>query len=76
MTGQARRLMAVMAQFWPVDLLANLEELELVGGVLRMVQRVSPAASVGPRDILQALGSADLERQGVCLTRSTVELAS
>ena len=32
--------------------------------------------SAGPRDFLQALGLADLERRGEWLTRTAVELAS
>ena len=60
----------------PVDILANLDRLELVDGRLRIVQRVTGAASGSPRDILHALESTDLERDGVWLTRTKVELAS
>lgn len=60
----------------PVDLLANLIRLELADGTLSIVQRVTGAASGSPRDILHALESTDLERDGVWLTRTKVELTS
>lgn len=60
----------------PIDLLANLEDLRLVDGTLRMTQRVTPVASASPRDILQALGSADLEGRAGWLTRTAVEIVS
>jgi hypothetical protein len=58
----------------PVDLTANLLELALVGGVLRICQRVTAGASAGPRDVLAALNATDLEGHGSYLTRTNVEL--
>lgn len=60
----------------PIDLLASLAELSLVEGLLTMRLRVLGQAAAGPRDVLAALGLDDLEREGVVLTRSAVELAS
>jgi radical SAM-linked protein len=59
----------------PVDLLRTLEEVLLAEGLLDMRLRVQPQASAGPREVLGALGLADLERDGVVLTRTAVELA-
>jgi hypothetical protein len=36
--------------------------------------RIDPEGSVGPRDVLAALELADLESEGLHLTRTTVEL--
>ena len=52
----------------------SLEELSLCDGVLHMRLRASPHRGAGPRDVLAALGLDDLERSGVFLTRTTVEL--
>ena len=60
----------------PLDVRASLESLELAGDVLRMQLRESGSARVRPREVLEVLGLADLERQGCCLTRTAVELAS
>lgn len=60
----------------PLDLLADLELLELDNGKLRIQQRVTQAARAHPRDILAALGLADLESRGYTLTRTKVELAT
>lgn len=60
----------------PIDVRATLEGLELVDGTLRIRQRMTPAAAARPREILDALGLSDLERNGYWLTRSKVELAS
>jgi radical SAM-linked protein len=60
----------------PIDLRAGLEALQLVGGGLRMQLRVTTAADVRPREVLEALGVADLESQGYRLTRTAVEIAS
>jgi radical SAM-linked protein len=57
-----------------VDLRALLEELALREGVLHMRLRIDHAGSAGPRDVLAALGLADLEESGVHLTRSAVEI--
>lgn len=57
-----------------VDPRRSLEALTLREGVLHMRLRASPLRSAGPRDVLAALGLDDLERTGVYLTRTTVEL--
>lgn len=59
----------------PLDLLADLDDLALSNGDLQMVLRVGRAASVRPREVLAALGLADLEGEGYYLTRTAVELA-
>jgi radical SAM-linked protein len=58
----------------PVNLLENLERLELVDDCLHIVQHVTGGASGSPRDILSALAATDLERDGIWLTRTCVEL--
>ena len=45
-------------------------------GVLAMRLRVDGRGSVGPRDVLAALGLAGIERQGVRLRRTAVEIAA
>lgn len=60
----------------PVDLRPMVEELALVGGVLRMRLKVSAEQSAGVREVLSALGLADIEREGVCLRRTAVEIAA
>ncbi len=51
-----------------------LDELVLADQRLRMSVRVTREGSVRPRDLLALLGLADLESQGVVLTRTRVEL--
>jgi radical SAM-linked protein len=58
----------------PIDLRQWLEELTLREGVLYMRLRTAAQATAGPRDVLAALGLGDLEKEGVCLTRTAVEL--
>ena len=60
----------------PLDLRRFVEALALHDGVLRMRLRIDPEGCAGPRDVLTALGLADLEAEGVHLARTTVELAS
>jgi radical SAM-linked protein len=57
----------------PVDPREFLDGLTVADGVLSMRFRVTREASPGPRDLLAALGLADLERQGVRLRRTAVE---
>jgi radical SAM-linked protein len=57
-----------------VDVRAALAELTLVEGRLRMRLRASPQRSAGPRDVLAALGLADLLEQGFPVVRTAVEL--
>ena len=58
-----------------LDLLADLESLDLVDSGVRFRLRAVQQASARPRDVLQAVGLADLEQQGSFLTRSEVEVA-
>ena len=58
----------------PIDLRPLLEDLALREGVLRMRLQVGREASARPRDVLGALGLADLEQSGVHLRRTTVTL--
>lgn len=60
----------------PIDLRPLLLELALRDGVLAMRLHVDSQGSVGPREVLAALGLADLERQGVHLRRSAVEVCA
>jgi radical SAM-linked protein len=60
----------------PLDLRPLLAELTLAEHVLRMRLRVPAGRSAGPRDVLAALGSADLERHGARLRRTAVEVAA
>ena len=59
-----------------VDVRAGLEAIEIVDGVLRIVQRVTRTVTGRPREILEVLGLNDLENQGVHLSRTKVELTS
>jgi radical SAM-linked protein len=58
----------------PVDLCASLEEVALEGERLTMCLRTDRQATAGPREVLDALGLSDLEREGHWLTRTAVEL--
>jgi len=58
----------------PIDLRPSLERLELADGVLRARLRVSRQADPRPRELLAALDLADLEEQGLYLTRTAVEI--
>lgn len=58
----------------PIDVRPFLQELTLLDGVLRMRLRVGRQGSAGPRDVLRALGQAELEREGAHLRRTGVEL--
>lgn len=60
----------------PIDLRPLLLELAIDECVLRMRLRVDSHGSVGPRDVLGALGMADLEQQGVHLRRTAVEVCA
>jgi hypothetical protein len=75
------RLLA--ASSWPIerargraaiDLRPLVSELALREDVLAMRLRVDQSGSVGPREVLAALGLAEIERQGVRLRRTAVEL--
>ncbi len=59
----------------PIDLRPNVLGLAYgEEGVLEMRLRVDSQGSVGPRDVLAALGVADIEQQGVSLRRTAVEI--
>jgi radical SAM-linked protein len=77
------RLLA--ASSWPIerargraaiDLRPLVRELALGGEVLRMRLHVDDRGSVGPREVLGALGLAGIEREGVRLRRTAVELCA
>lgn len=57
-----------------VDLRPFIEELCVDEGVLRFKLRIAHERAARPRDILVALGLADLESHGLFLTRTAVEL--
>ena len=73
--AQPRHLIERSGRGEPVDIRADLEAVEVVGGVLRIVQRVSGAVTARPREVLAALDVADLLQKGYCLRRTTVEIA-
>lgn len=58
------------------DPLAFVEQIELIAGQLRFTARVTPQGTTRPRELLAWLGLADLDEQGLYLTRTKVELAS
>jgi radical SAM-linked protein len=75
----------LMAESWPVDrargratidLRPLLLELAYRNRVLQMRLRVDSQGSVGPREVLNALGLAEIERQGVALCRTAVEVCA
>ena len=57
----------------PIDARANIEVLEITDGQLRIVQRLTRTAAVQPREILGFLNLADLEQEGVWLTRTSID---
>lgn len=59
-----------------IDVRPLIIELALRAGVLAMRLRVDSRGSVGPREVLAALGFSDLEQQGVHLRRTAVELCA
>ena len=52
-----------------------LDDIELAGGTLWFTVRVTPEGTLRPRDLVAWLGLADLDEQGLYLTRTAVELA-
>ena len=83
MSARIERLLA--AASWPVvrprhphpiDLRPLLLELACRDEVLMMRLRIDADGSVGPREVLAALGLADLEQRGVHLRRSAVEVSA
>ena len=59
----------------PLRLRTALTQLQLVGQQLTFTFRATGQAQARPHDVLEALGLADLEREGVWLIRSEVQLA-
>jgi radical SAM-linked protein len=60
----------------PIDLRPLLLQLALGEEALAMRLRIDQQGSVGPREVLNALGLADLEQRGVRLRRSSVEVCA
>ena len=58
------------------DTFAFIEQIELADGQLRFTARVTPEGTTRPRELLAWLGLADLDEQGIYLTRTSVELAT
>jgi hypothetical protein len=52
------------------------DQIELVEGVLRFTARVTSQGTTRPRELLAWLGLADLDEQGLYLTRTKVELTT
>jgi radical SAM-linked protein len=59
----------------PVDIRPFLEELEVRGDALELRLRAADQGGATARDVLEALGLADLEREGSPLARTRVEVA-
>jgi radical SAM-linked protein len=83
LSERIERLLA--AASWPIerprrraslDLRPLVLELALREDVLGMRLRIDRQGSVGPREVLAALGLADVERQGVRLRRTAVEVCA
>jgi hypothetical protein len=60
----------------PIDLKSLLDHLEYCDGALHFRLHADRPVGVRPREVLAALGIADLEQAGGYLTRSRVDLAS
>ncbi len=59
-----------------IDLRQTIEDLAVSDGVLRIRLGNSRRASASARDVLEALGLEDLQKEGLSLARTTVELES
>ncbi len=59
-----------------IDIRPLLQELTLQEGVLQMRLRVDSRGSAGPREVLGALGLADIEAHGSQLLRTAVEVCA
>ncbi len=60
----------------PIDLRPLVIELALTDIALEMRLRVDSQGSVGPREVLEALGLSGIERQGARLRRTAVEICA
>jgi len=58
----------------PIDLRQSIVNLTMDGGRLSMRLGVDRRGTAGPRDVLAALGLADIEHQGAILRRTAVEV--
>lgn len=59
-----------------IDLRPLVADLAFRGQTIQMRLRVDQRGSVGPREVLKALGLSDIEREGVRLRRTTVEICA
>jgi hypothetical protein len=57
-----------------IDLKADLDGLELIEDRVRFSLRATRTAGARPREVLEALGLADLEAEGLHLVRTSVEV--
>ena len=71
---ETSRLVQKLNKKSQVDVRQSLKELGLQGDALEMRLGVSDQASASARDVLQTLGLAELEQDGLLLTRTRVEL--
>lgn len=60
----------------PTPVTAGLTQLTCEGEVVAFEQQLSESVGVGPRDVLAALGLADLEASGHCLIRTEICLSA
>lgn len=60
----------------PMDMRPLVLELALRDRVLRMRLSIDSLGGVGPRDVLAALGLAEIEWHGACLCRTVVEVCA
>lgn len=73
--GQTSHLIRREGREKPVELRPLVSDLSLVDGTLRMQLPVDRDGSARPREVLEALGVADLELEGCFLTRTQVEVS-
>jgi radical SAM-linked protein len=59
-----------------IDLRPLVEDITVTGDVVRLTLKVAQEGAARPREVLEALGLADLESAGFVLTRTGVELAA
>lgn len=59
----------------PLDIRADIVELQLRDDVLMIKQKVTRTATANPREILDALGVHDAEQTGCVITRTKVEIS-
>ena len=59
----------------PIDLREGIRDLSLEEGILRMTIAESKNANVRPREVLEALGLENLEKEGCKITRTAIRTA-